>query len=252
MKEYGTLLIEEKENYIIVKINRPEALNALNEDLLKDLKDLCWRIKEDTSIRVVILTGEGRSFVAGADVKAMNEMNADEGRSFMLRGQAVMKMIENLEIPVIAAVNGFAIGGGCELAMACDIRFASEKAKFGQPEVSLGIIPGFGGTQRLAALTSKGMAKYLIFSGETINAEEALRIGLVERVFPPEDLLDKAIALAESIINNSPKAIEMAKVAINNSAETNLSAGIAFEAEAMTIAFMSKEKKDRMDAFCNK
>jgi enoyl-CoA hydratase len=251
-KEYETLLTEKRDGYIIVKTNRPDALNALNSNMIRDLSDVFKTISEDDAVNAVIMTGEGRSFVAGADIAQMSRLSAVEGRKFMKRGQAAFQMIEDLEKPVIAAVNGFALGGGLELAMACDIRLASEKAKFGQPEVGLGIIPGFGGTQRLARLVGKGMAKYLIYSGGTIDAHEALAIKLVEKVYPADTLMSQAIAFTEEILKKAPLAIHMAKVAINNGCETDLRTAIAFEAEAMSIAFGSEDRVEGMTAFLEK
>jgi len=252
MKDYSTLLIEQKGGIAIVKVNRPEALNALNETVIEELSDVFGEIEADDSIGVAILTGEGRSFVAGADIAAMKEMTAIEGRAFMLKGQAMMQKIESLGKPVIAAINGFALGGGCELAMACDFRFASEKAKFGQPEVSLGIIPGFGGTQRLPRLVGKGMAKLLIYSGEMITAGEAKAIGLVERVYPPEELLAETEKFAGLILSKAPIAVASAKAAINNGMNADLPTGIAFEAEASVAPFGSEDRIEGMGAFLEK
>jgi len=252
MKEYSTLLFEQKGRIGIVKVNRPEALNALNAVVLEELSDIFGEIDADDSIGIAILTGEGRSFVAGADIAAMKEMNALEGRAFMIKGQAVMQKIETLTKPVIAAVNGFALGGGCELAMACDIRFASEKAKFGQPEVGLGIIPGFGGTQRLPRLVGKGMAKLLIFGAEMIGAEEAKAIGLVEKVFPPDELLAETEKFAELILSKAPIAVRLAKAAINNGVNVDLPTGVSFEAEASVAPFGSEDRLEGMGAFLEK
>jgi enoyl-CoA hydratase len=252
MKEYSTLLFEQKGGVGIVKVNRPEALNALNATVLEELADVFGAIDADDSIGIAILTGEGRSFVAGADIAAMKEMTALEGRAFMIKGQAVMQKIESLSKPVIAAVNGFALGGGCELAMACDFRFASEKAKFGQPEVNLGIIPGFGGTQRLPRLVGKGMAKMLIFSAEMIGAAEAKAIGLVEKVFPPDDLLAETEKYAELILSKSPIAVRLAKAAINNGMNVDLPTGVNFEAEASVTPFGSEDRLEGMGAFLEK
>ena len=252
MKEYSTLLFEQKGRIAVVKVNRPEALNALNATVLDELSDIFGEIDADDSIGIAILTGEGRAFVAGADIAAMKEMSALEGRAFMIRGQAVMQKIETLSKPVIAAVNGFALGGGCELAMACDFRFASEKAKFGQPEVNLGIIPGFGGTQRLPRLVGKGMAKMLIFSAEMIGAEEAKAIGLCEKVFPPEDLLAETEKFAELILSKAPIAVRLAKAAINNGVNVDLPTGVNFEAEACVAPFGSEDRTEGMGAFLEK
>ena len=252
MKEYSTIKYDQKGRIAIVTICRPDALNALNECVLEELADIFEIIENDVNTGVVILTGDGRSFVAGADIAAMREMNPIESRSFMLKGQAVMSKIENLSKPVIAAINGFSLGGGNELAMACDFRFASEKAKFGQPEVGLGIIPGFGGTQRLPRLVGKGMAKMLIFSGEVIGAEEAKSIGLVEKVFPPEELMPETEKYAELILSNAPIAIRLAKAAINNGMNTDLATGINFESEATVTPFVSEDRFEGMSAFLEK
>ena len=252
MKNYTTLLFEQKGHIGIVKINRPDALNALNENVLDELSDIFGEIEADDSIGIVILTGEGRAFVAGADIAAMKAMNAVEGRAFMLKGQATMQKIETLSKPVIAAVNGFALGGGCELAMACDFRFASEKAKFGQPEVNLGIIPGFGGTQRLPRLVGKGMAKMLIFSAEIIGAEEAKSIGLVEKVFPADDLMPETEKFAELILSKAPIAVSLAKTAINYGTNADLATGVYFEAEATVAPFVSEDRQEGMGAFLEK
>lgn len=197
----------------------------------------------------MILTGSGRSFVAGADIGAMRDFDVLPGRDFTMYGQRLMDYVEHLRQPVIAAVNGFALGGGCELAMACDIRVASEKAKFGQPEVNLGIIPGFGGTQRLPRLVGKGMAKYLIMTGEHISAQEALRIGMVQKVVPPEALMGEAERIAQLILSKAPVAILMAKCAINTAQDTDMSSGIAYEAEAYTTCFQASDRVEGMSAF---
>ena len=252
MKEYSTLLFEQKGKIAIVKVNRPEALNALNATVLTELSDIFGEIEADDSIGIAILTGEGRAFVAGADIAAMKEMSPLEGRSFMYKGQAVMQKIETLSKPVIAAVNGFALGGGCELAMACDFRFASEKAKFGQPEVNLGIIPGFGGTQRLPRLVGKGMAKMLTFSAELVGAEEAKTIGLVEKVFPPEELLAETEKFANIILSKAPIAIRLAKSAINNGMNVDLPTGVYLEAESGVAPFGSEDRLEGMGAFLEK
>jgi len=252
MKEYSTLLFEQKGQIGIVKVNRPDALNALNATVIDELFDIFSEIEADDSIGIAILTGEGRAFVAGADIAAMKEMSALEGRAFMIKGQAVMQKIEALSKPVIAAVNGYALGGGCELAMACDFRFASEKAKFGQPEVNLGIIPGFGGTQRLPRLVGKGMAKLLIFNAEMIGAEEAKAIGLVERVYPAEELMAETEKVAGLILSKAPIAISLAKAAINNGMNVDLQTGVAFEAEASAVPFGSEDRVEGMTAFLEK
>ena len=235
-----------------VTIDRPDALNALNETVISELLDCFQTIQKDPAIGCVILTGSGRSFVAGADIGTMRDLAVLDGRDFTMFGQQLMDYVEALRQPVIAAVNGFALGGGCELAMACDIRIASEKAKFGQPEVNLGIIPGFGGTQRLPRLVGKGMAKYLIMTGEHIPAQEALRIGLVQKVVPPEALMEEAERVARLILSKAPVAVRMAKRAINTAEDTDMRSGIAYEAEAYTTSFQAADRVEGMSAFLEK
>lgn len=249
---YKTIKFEEKSGIGYITINRPEALNALNMDVLKDLKKVLAEIASKDKIRVVILTGEGRSFVAGADIVQMKKLTPVKGRQMMELGHEVMNTIEQIQKPFIAAVNGFALGGGCELAMACDIRLASEKAKFGQPEVGLGIIPGFGGTQRLPRLVGKGMAKYLIYSADVIPADEAMRIGLVEKVVAPDDLMKKAEELAEKIASKAPIAVGVAKTAINNGTDTDMKSASRLEIESEAVCFATKDKAEGMTAFVEK
>lgn len=250
--EYKNIIFEVKENIGYVTINRPNSLNTLNTEVLEELEHVFRYISKSDEVKCVIITGAGRAFVAGADISQMSDLNTTEGRDMTIQGQRVMEFIENLDKPVIAAVNGFALGGGCELAMACDIRFASEKAKFGQPEVNLGIIPGYGGTQRLPRLVGKGMAKYLIFGAEMISAEEAYRIGLVQKVVPPEELLTEAEKFAKLVISKAPIAVKMAKTAINNGINLDLRSGVAFEAEAYVSTFCSKDRTEGMKAFIEK
>jgi len=250
--EYNNILFEAKEDIGYVTINRPNALNALNIDLLNELEHVFRYINTADNVKCVIITGAGRAFVAGADIAQMSKLNVNEGRDMTIKGQKVMELIENIDKPVIAAVNGFALGGGCELSMACDIRIASEKAKFGQPEVNLGIIPGFGGTQRLPRLVGKGMAKYLIMGADTIDAHEAYRIGLVQKVVSEENLISEAEKYARNVISKAPIAIKMAKIAINNGVNLDLNSGIAFEAEAYVSTFCSEDKAEGMKAFLEK
>lgn len=252
MLNYDYVKYEKKNNIAYVTINRPDALNALNQNVLADIKSVFEDMKNDAEVKAVILTGEGRAFVAGADIAQMRDQSTLEGRSFIVFGQSVMNLIENFEKPVIAAVNGFALGGGCELCMAADVRIASTKAKFGQPEVSLGIIPGFGGTQRLSRLVGKGMAKYLIYTGDIIDSTEALRIGLVEKVVEPEKLIEECEVIANKIITKAPIAIEMAKLAINNGLNMDLNQGINYEAELFTTCFGTEDKIEGMTAFLEK
>ena len=249
---YTKLIIEKQENICTVKINNPEALNALNSTILKELDAAFAEIKEDNSIDVVILTGEGRSFVAGADISQMCEMNAIEGKAFGELGASVFRKIELLDKVVIAAVNGFALGGGGELAMACDIRVASVKAKFGQPEVGLGITAGFSGTQRLARIVGIGKAKELIYTADVIVAEEAYRIGLVNKVVAPEVLMDECIAMAKKIASKAPLAVRYAKEAINRGIETDIDTGISIEADLFGLCFSTEDQKEGMQAFLGK
>lgn len=249
---YENLKYEVTSSIATVTINRPQALNALNMDVLTELYDVFTKIEADEAVKAVILTGEGKAFVAGADIAQMHKLNAIEGRQMMILGHKVMNLIESIEKPVIAAVNGFALGGGCELAMACDIRIASEKAKFGQPEVGLGIIPGFGGTQRLARLVGKGMAKYLIMTAELISANEAYRIGLVEKLSVPEELITEAEKIAQTIAAKAPIAIATAKTAINNGYDMDMKSASKFEIETFTAAFSSDDKTEGMAAFLEK
>ncbi len=213
---YETLKYEVKDGIAYITVSRPEALNALNSQVIKELYDVFAEFDADPDAMVAILTGDGRSFVAGADIAEMANFNTLEAREFAKNGHRTMNFIENVSKPVIAAVNGFALGGGCELSMACDIRIASAKAKFGQPEVGLGLIPGFGGTQRLARLVGKGMSKYLIYAAEVIGAEEAGRIGLVEKVVEPEELIPTCESIAKTIMSKAPIAVGVAKYDINN------------------------------------
>lgn len=249
---YENIKYEVKENIAYVTINRPKALNALNCDVLDELTAAFTEFEKDENAKVAIVTGEGKAFVAGADISQMCGLNAAEGRAMMIKGHNLMNYMENIEKPIIAAVNGFALGGGCELSMACDIRIASEKAKFGQPEVGLGIIPGFGGTQRLPRLVGKGMAKYLIMTAEMINAQEAYRIGLVEKVVAPEELMTKAEELAKTIMSKAPMAIAAAKVAINTGYNLDMKAASTLEIETFTGPFASEDKKEGMTAFLEK
>lgn len=236
----------------ILSINRPEALNALSSVVLDDLNQAIDMINNDEDVHVVILTGEGRAFVAGADIGEMKGMNPMEARVFAEKGLSIFRKIELMEKPVIAAVNGFALGGGCELSMCCDIRIASEKAKFGQPEVGLGITPGFAGTQRLSRLVGLGRAKELIFTCDIIGADEAYRIGLVNKVVAPEELMSTAIEMAKKILSKSQLAIRYAKTAINRGIETDLDTGMAIEKDLFGLCFSTEDQKEGMGAFLEK
>lgn len=249
---YRFIRIEQQERVAILKLNRPEALNALNSEVLKELYLAVDELEEDVNVHIIIITGEGKAFVAGADISEMKDLDAEEGRKFGNLGQKVFRKIDQMEKPVIAAVNGFALGGGCELAMCCDMRVASKKAKFGQPEVGLGIIPGFSGTQRLSRIVGTGKAKELIFTGDVIKAEEAERIGLVNKVVEHEDLMNEAMNLAKKIGKNAQKAVRYANIAINRGIETDIDTGIGIEADLFGLCFATKDQKEGMNAFVEK
>lgn len=251
--EFETLLVERQGAVSIVTINRPKALNALNSQVLKDLKQAFSAIAADNEIGTVILTGTGeKAFVAGADITEMKDMTPLQAREFAVYGQAVTTLIENIPQPVIAAVNGFALGGGCEIAMACDIRVAAENAKFGQPEVGLGITAGFGGTQRLPRLVGKGKAKELLLTADTIGAQDALQIGLVDKVVPAAELMDSVLKMAQKIVAKGPVAIRMTKAAINRGADMDLGNALSYEAEVFSLCFTSPDQKEGMSAFVEK
>ncbi len=250
--ELKNLVIEKNEGVCTVKINNPQSLNALNAQVLSELEYAFDMIRDEDDIRVVVLTGEGKAFVAGADIAYMRELNASQAKKFSEDGSRVFRKIETLNKVVIAAVNGFALGGGCELAMACDIRIASVKAKFGQPEVGLGIIPGFSGTQRLARLVGLGRAKELIFSGGHINAEEAYRIGLVNKVTEAEELIEETYKMADKIKSNSTAAVVYSKECINRGTETDIETGIAYESNVFGLCFAYEDQKEGMSAFLEK
>lgn len=250
--EFPNLHYEVAEGISLITMNRPQAMNALNSALLADFTAVLDEIERDAEVRIVIITGAGKAFIAGADIAEMRGYSTLEGREFCLLGQRLIRRLEELEKPVIAAVNGFALGGGCELAMACDLRISSEKARFGQPEVNLGIIPGYGGTQRLARLIGKGRAKYYIYTGELISATEAYELGLVEKVVPAEKLMDTAYQIARAITCKAPVAVKMAKRAIDKGLDMDLGSGIAYEAEAYTTTFSSEDRVEGMSAFLEK
>lgn len=236
----------------IVTINRPKALNALNSQVLEEIEATFKEIDTDT-VRAVILTGAGeKSFVAGADIGEMSTLTKAEGEAFGKKGNDVFRMIETFPIPVIAAVNGFALGGGCEISMSCDIRICSENAVFGQPEVGLGITPGFGGTQRLARLVGPGMAKQMIYTARNIKADEAYRIGLVNAVYPQEELMAAAKKMAAGIAKNAPIAVRACKKAINDGLEANMDDAIVIEEKLFGSCFESEDQKYGMAFFLDK
>jgi len=242
------------ENHIaLVTINRPDKLNALNADVKKEMYNLFEELKTNEDVYVVVLTGAGeKSFVAGTDIGELLELDEDSGKEFAKGGQDIFSLIENLGKPVIAAVNGFALGGGCELALACTLRIASENARFGQPEVNLGIIPGYGGTQRLARLVGKGIAQELILTGNHIKADEAYRIGLVNKVVPQDQLLSEAKALAETITQKGQIAVRFALKAVNMTDETNLTEGLELEATLFGKCAANEDSKEGVKAFLEK
>ncbi len=249
---YETIRYEKEGKIGIVTINRPKALNALNGAVVSDLEALISEVEKDAELGVLILTGEGRSFVAGADIGEQRDYNLDQARAWSKRGSALFRRIEKLEIPTIAAVNGFALGGGCELAMSCDIILASEKAKFGQPEVGLGITPGFSGTQRLPRRVGIAKAKELTFSGKMISADEAKEIGLANAVYAPEELLNAAKEMANSFLKNSPVAVKYAKVCIDRGMQLDIDSAIALENEMFALCYASPDQKEGMTAFLEK
>lgn len=250
--EFKKLLMEKNEGICTIKINSPQTLNALNNEVLEDLDAAFDLVAKDDELSVVVLTGEGKAFVAGADIAYMKDLSVEEAKKFSEDGARIFRKIETLNKVVIAAVNGFALGGGCELAMACDFRIASEKAKFGQPEVGLGITPGFSGTQRLPRLVGLGRAKELIFTGSHINAEEAYRIGLVNKVTDKEDLMKETYALADKIKSNSMSAIRNSKEAMNRGIETDLETAIDIESNLFGLCFAHQDQKEGMTAFVEK
>ena len=250
--EYKNIIFEKKDGIGYVTMNRPKALNALNTEVLTELDDVFRAIDKDDEVQVAIVTGEGRSFIAGADIAQMSELNGTEGRDMTIQGQLAMELIETINKPVIAAVNGFALGGGCEISMACDIRIASENAIFGQPECGLGIIPGFGGTQRLARLVGMGRAKEMIFTCDNVDANEAYRIGLVNKVVAKEELMPTAKAMAAKIISKGSYAVSVAKAAINNGYDMDIKNAVEMEANLFGVVNDTHDKKEGMGAFLEK
>jgi enoyl-CoA hydratase len=247
------VLLETDGAVAVVTINRPAALNALDLATLSRLAALLQELGERGTARAAVLTGAGeKAFVAGADIAAMEKLSAVEGRAFSRFGQDVFAAVENLPIPVIAAVQGFALGGGLELALACDLILAGERARFGQPEINLGIIPGFGGTQRLPRRIGLGRARELIYSGRMIDAAEALRIGLVNRVLPNGELPEAARALAAELAGKAPVAVQQAKAAINAGADLDLTNACRYESEAFAVCFGTEDRGEGMRAFLEK
>lgn len=245
--------MERHERVAVLTLNRPDVHNALSPDMLDDLEFLFDQLERRTDVRAVVITGAGdRAFTAGADIRHMREATPLQARAYARRGHDLTGRVESFPKPVIAAVNGYALGGGCELSLACDIRLASERARFGLPEVNLGILPGWGGTQRLARATSPGFAKELIFTGRQVDAAEAHAAGLVNHVYPHEELRDRALALAEAIASKPPWALAAAKEVVNLALEGDLSGHLARELDAFALAFTTEDQREGMAAFFEK
>jgi enoyl-CoA hydratase len=250
---YNTLLYQKEEGIGIVTINRPKALNAANSEVNSELFRLFEEIEADAEVRVVILTGAGdRAFMAGADIVEMSSLDAVGSAKFALGARKANDRIYNLSKPVIAAIAGFALGGGCELALACDLRIAAENARFGQPEITVGIIPGGGGTQRLPRLIGMGRAKELVYTGDMIDAQAALSMGLVNKVVPNDKLMEEAKNMAKKLISRSGRILTLAKQAINTGASLDLASALDFEAQCFSLCFETEDQKEGMKAFMEK
>jgi enoyl-CoA hydratase len=250
--EYENIEVSKEGRVGLIKINRPEALNALNSRTFDELSDALRKLNGDESVGTIVIAGQGKAFVAGADIAELKRMDTFQAKRFSLKGQEVFSLIESLDKPVIAAVNGFCLGGGCELAMACDIRVASEEAKFGQPEVNLGTTPGFAGTQRLPRLVGEGRAKELLMTGDIIDAQTARDIGLVNKVVAGEQLMDTVMALAEKINSKGPVAISLVKAVVHKGLQVDLASGGAMESDAFGLCFASGQAPEGMAAFLEK
>jgi len=241
------------EGVCIVKINRPTKLNAMNVDVAREIISTFQQLDKDDSVKVIVLTGEGdKAFSAGADIEYMSKISADESEIYAKLGQEVTGTVENVSKPTIAAVNGFALGGGCEVAMSCDIRIASENARMGQPEVTIGIPPGWGGTQRLMRIVGVAKAKELVYTGKMIKADEAKEIGLVNNVVPLESLMDEVMSMAKTIASNATLAVRMSKTAINKGRNADLDTGLGVELLAWRNCFSDPDREKRMTDFVNK
>jgi len=250
---FKNILYDKKDEIATITINRPKALNALNKDTLLEIRSAIADAAKDSSIKVVIITGAGtRAFCAGADVAELSGRSPIEITKFIKLGQDTLSIIENFDKPVIAAVNGLALGGGCELVMACDLAVASDQAKFGQPEINLGIMPGWGGTQRLTRLVGIKKAKEIVLLGEMIGSDEALRTGLVNKVVPAEKLMDEANAIARKLADKSPLALRFAKLAVNKALETSLAEGLEFEKTTFALLYSSEDAKEGINSFLAK
>jgi enoyl-CoA hydratase len=251
--EYKKLLLEIEEGIAILTFNRPKALNALSAELLIEFRDALHKLEENDEVKAIILTGAGdKSFVAGADIVAMKEMNSQDALDYSSLGHECLSYMESMSKPLIAAVNGFALGGGAEVTLACDFIFASENAQFGQPEINLGIIPGYGGTQRLPRTVGKGLARQLIYTGDIISAKMAREIGWVNKIFPPEELIPETKKIAKKIASKSKLAIKAAKNAINAGYDIDLSSGCEIEKKAFSLLFDGEDAKEGLTAFLEK
>jgi enoyl-CoA hydratase len=250
--EFKNLKFEKKDNIGILTLSRPKALNALNTELLLELNQAIDIISKDESIHVLIVTGDGKAFVAGADITEMKDFDSSKGLIYGELGAGVFKKIENLKIPTIAAVNGFALGGGCELALCCDLRIASDNAKFGQPEVGLGITPGFSGCVRLSRIAGLAKARELIYTADIIPASEAEKIGLVNKVVPLDQLMSVAMEIAAKIASKAQLAVRYSKTAINKGIETDIETAIVFENQVFALCFATEDQKEGMTAFVEK
>jgi len=249
---YETVLLTTEGDVAFLTFNRPEKLNALSPEMLAEMADILGKVAKNDNIRVLILTGEGKAFIAGADIKVFPGLDPLTARAFSQAAQEVLFKLEQLDIPVIAAVNGYALGGGCEVAMAADFIYASDQAKFGQPEINLGIIPGIGGTQRLARLVGKVQAKELCMTGRTIDATEAKAIGLVAQVFPAETLMAECLKVAQSLAEKGRVALRMVKKVIDQGLEVDLRTGCALEVDGFGFCFASPDAKEGATAFLEK
>jgi len=249
--EFGFFLVSTQDGVALVKFNRP-PVNALNTAVVRELYEVADQLDRDAGVRAIVLTGEGKAFVAGADIAEMSKLSPQEAREFAMNGHRSLNRLEQTQKPVICAINGYALGGGCEVALACDIRLMAEGARIGQPEVNLGIIPGFGGTQRLSRLVGPGAAKELVYSGDHIDAQEALRIGLANKVVAGDRLLETAMNLARKIAAKGPAAVRLAKSVVNRGLDSNLADGNALEIEAFGVCFSTGEPKEGMSAFLEK
>jgi enoyl-CoA hydratase len=249
---YNTVLFAVEDGVATLTFNRPDRLNALNAEMFREISAVFDQVKDNHEIRALILTGQGRGFIAGADIKELSESNALKAKEISSFGQEVMSKVEQLPVPVLAAVNGFALGGGCEMAMACDIIYASEEAKFGQPEINLGVIPGFGGTQRLARLVGLGLAKDLCFTGRIIDAVEAKAIGLVARVFPAADLMKESLRAAKIMAQKGRFAMQIMKRVMDRGYGIDLRSALAMEGDAFCLCFAHPDAREGTTAFLEK